>query len=375
MTGWLRTAWRNPKLPFRRHFVVFTLISIFALAQLTWWSIFQAKEGLRLIETQEGYWQQQIVVAYVQRSSGDEGFNEWLDLIFPDLEVAPNNTIQVKAAAREKLTNFVYSRTRMFISEGAFFGFLVLIGVLYMLRTLREEIDIEHRQSVFLAATSHELKTPLTSLRMYVDTLSAREFPPAKRTEILETMSVDLDRLNDLIDRLLQAQKVLTPGIGLPLERVDISEETVRAVSELAHRIEFAGKHRLNVDTEYGLMALADPRRWQLVVKNLVDNAVKYSPNGGMIDVFLVHQNGKIELTVSDEGQGFEADEGARIFERFYRIGNEDTRRAQGVGLGLYLVREIVHSMKGTVSARSQGLGKGSQFIVTIPALKSEQNA
>ena len=375
MIGWLRTAWRNPKLPFRRHFVVFTLISFFALAQLSWWSIFQAKEGRRLLETQEGYWQQQIVVAYVQRSSGDEGFKEWLDLIFPDLEVASNNTIQVKTAARDKLTNFVNSRTRMFISEGAFFGFIVLIGVLYMLRTLREEIDIEHRQSVFLAATSHELKTPLTSLRMYVDTLSVREFPPPKRAEILETMSVDLDRLNDLIDRLLQAQKVLTPGTGLPFERTDISEETVRAVSDLAHRIEFAGKHQLNVDTEYGLMALADPRRWQLVVKNLVDNAVKYSPNGGMIDVFLVNRNGKIELTVSDEGQGFTPDEGARIFERFYRIGNEDTRRTQGVGLGLYLVREIVHSMKGTVAARSQGLGKGSQFIVTIPALKSEQNA
>lgn len=375
MIGWLRNAWRNPKLPFRRHFVIFALISVFALAQLAWWSIFQAKEGRRLIETQEGYWQQQIVVAYVQRASGDANFEEWLGKTFPDLEVVSDNLIQVKSAARVKLNRFVNSRTRMLISEGAFFGLLVLIGVLYMLRTLREEIDMEHRQSVFLAAMSHELKTPLTSLKMYVDTLSAREFPPAKRLEILETMSVDLDRLNDLIDRLLQAQKVLSPGSSLPLEKTDISEETVRAVTELSHRIEFAGKHRLNVDTEFGLMAMADPRRWQLVVKNLVDNAVKYSPDGGMIDVFLSHRDGKIELTVSDEGQGFNPDEASRIFDRFYRIGNEDTRKAQGVGLGLYLVREIVTSMSGTVAARSPGPGKGSQFIVTIPALKDTQSA
>jgi signal transduction histidine kinase len=372
MIGWLRSAWRNPRLPFRRHFVVFALISLFALAQLTWWSVFQYSEARRIIETQDGYWQQQIVVAYFQRATAGEDFELWLSQTFPELEVTASGSIEVRPDKRKELEDRVQKRMRMFISEGAFFGLLVLAGVLFMLRTLREEIDLEHRQSVFLAAMSHELKTPLTSLRMYVDTLSAREFPPEKRAEILETMSVDLDRLGDLIDRLLQAQKVLTPGTVLPLERVDISEETVRAAKELAHRIEFSGKHRLNIDTEYGLFAMADPRRWQLIVKNLVDNAVKYSPEGGMIDVFLTNNDGKIELTVSDQGQGFAPDEAERIFERFYRIGNEDTRTAQGVGLGLYLVREMVQSMKGSVSARSQGVGKGSQFIVNLPLARSE---
>ncbi|MCB1060253.1 MAG: HAMP domain-containing histidine kinase [Calditrichaeota bacterium] len=372
MFGWLRNAWRNPSLPFRRHFVFFALISLFALAQLAWWSIYQYNEGRRLIETQDGYWQQQIVVAYFQRASFENDFGEWLAQTFPDLEVTASGSIEVKANKREELAARVHKRTRMFISEGAFFGLLVLAGVLFMLRTLREEIDMEHRQSVFLAATSHELKTPLTSLRMYVDTLTAREFPPEKRAEILETMSVDLERLGDLIDRLLQAQKVLTPGTALPLERIDVSEETVRAARELEHRIEFSGMHNLNVDTEHGLYAMADARRWHLVVKNLVDNAVKYSPDGGMIDVFLTKHDGKIELVVSDQGQGFSPDEAERIFERFYRIGNEDTRTSQGIGLGLYLVREIVQSMKGTVSARSQGKGKGSQFIVHIPPARGE---
>lgn len=375
MLNSLRNAWRNPKLPFRRHFVVFTLISVFAVAQLTWWSIFQFHEGRRILTTQQGYWNQQIAIADAKRAELGSTFANWLTGTFPDLELLPSGSIVIKASARTELDALAGSRMRMFISEGAFFGFLVLLGVLYMFRTLREEIDIEHRQSVFLAATSHELKTPITSLRMYLDTLRERELPPAKQEEMLGVMSVDLDRLNDLIERLLQAQRVLTPGYGLALERVDISEETVLAVKEMTHRIEFSGKHRLNVDTEYGLIGLADPRKWHLVVKNLVDNAVKYSPDGGMIDVYLARRGNRIELSVVDEGTGFSDEDASRLFERFYRIGNEETRTTQGVGLGLYLVREIAHSMKGTVTARSEGLGKGSKFVVQIPLAKGENNA
>ncbi|MCB9357744.1 MAG: HAMP domain-containing histidine kinase [Calditrichaeota bacterium] len=375
MLRWLSTAWRKPKLPFRRHFVMFALISFVAIAQLTWWSVFQFSEGRRLIETQNGYWQQQIVVAYQLRTTLGADFEIWLANTFPDLEIVTGGVVEVKPAARQKLEAFIHKRMRMFISEGAFFGLLVLAGVLFMFRTLREEIDIEHKQSVFLSAMSHELKTPITSLRMYVDTLRERELPQAKRAELLGVMSLDLNRLNDLIEQLLQAQRVLTPKTALPLERIDLSEETVRAVNDLKERILFSGKHRLNVDTEYGLEAMADPRRWQLVVKNLVDNAVKYAPAGGMIDVYLAKRDGKIELTVSDEGQGFAPDEPARLFERFYRIGDEDTRASQGVGLGLYLVKEIVSAMRGTVSAASPGPGKGSTFTVTVPEARNEHRA
>ncbi|MBK6911257.1 MAG: HAMP domain-containing histidine kinase [bacterium] len=375
MIAWLRDAWQRPKLPFRRHFVVFMLISLFAIAQLTWWSIFQFHEGRRIADTQNNYWTQQIAIASERREALGPHFPVWLAHTFPDLELGADGRVQIRMEAQRVLEKFTASRVRMFISEGAFFGLLVLVGVLYMFRTLREEIDVEHRQSVFLSATSHELKTPITSLRMYLDTLRERDLPQAQRAEMLETMSVDLDRLHDLIDRLLQAQRVLLPGKALPLETVDISEETVRAVNDLRTRIEFSGKHRLNLDVDYGLFALADPRRWQLIVKNLVDNAAKYSPQGGMIDVYLTRRDEILELIVTDEGQGFTADEGARLFERFYRVGNEDTRTQQGIGLGLYLVRELVQAMHGTVAARSAGLGKGSQFVVRVPAAKKESNA
>ena len=374
MSGWLQKAMRNPKLPFRRHFAAFALISVFAIAQLSWWTKFQFDEGQRVSVIQQSYWAQQVKLATEYRELHPGNFEEWLATSFPDLEIRGDGNLAVKSEARSRLDEIAGARMRMFIAEGSFFGLIVLLGVLYMFRTLREEIDTEHRQSVFLAATSHELKTPITCLRLYLDTLRQRELPEVKRAEILVTMSADLDRLNDLIERLLQAQRVLTPGVSLPLERLDVSEETARAMKELEHRVQFSGKHRLNVDTENGLIALADPRRWQLVVKNLVDNAMKYSPQGGQINVYLAANGGEIELSVTDEGVGFTADEGVRLFERFYRAGKEETRRAPGVGLGLYLVREIVHSLGGNVSAHSQGTGRGARFSVRIPRVERSDN-
>jgi signal transduction histidine kinase len=374
MYGWLQRATRNPKLPFRRHFAVFAVISFFAVAQLAWWTKFQFDEGKRLAEIQNSHWVQQVKIAQEYQALHPEFFENWLAAAFPDLELRGDGGIGVRRAALSRLDEIAGERMRMFLAEGLFFGLLVLMGVLYMFRTLREEIDTEHRQSVFLTATSHELKTPITSLRMYLDTLRERELTPEKRQVMLATMSADLDRLNDLIERLLQAQRVLTPGTTLPLERIDISEETARAARELEHRVHFTGKHRLNVDTEYGLFAMADARRWQLVVKNLVDNAVKYSPQGGLVDIYLAKRDGRIELSVTDEGVGFAAEDSARLFERFFRSGREETRSAPGVGLGLYLVREIVTSFKGSVHAHSEGLGKGSRFTVELPSVLGGAN-
>lgn len=293
-------------------------------------------------------------------------FTRWLLANFPDLEIASSGELAVRLAARSRLDQVAGERMRMFISEGAFFALLLLGGVLYMYRTLRQEIATEHRQSVFLSATSHELKTPITSLRLYLDTLIERDLPAAKRAEMLATMRTDLDRLNDLIERLLQAQKVMNPAHQGLLAIVDLSEETERVAKEYLSRIDRA-KYVLNADVDLGLTARADGERWQLVVKNLIDNALKYSPAGGTIDLYLTRIERTIRFTVSDSGQGFSSEQSELIFKRFYRIGSEETRATQGVGLGLYLVREIVESFNGSVRAESHGVGKGARFIVELP--------
>jgi signal transduction histidine kinase len=357
----------NPKLPFRRHFVLFLIMALLAAAQLSWWVIFQVHEGRRVADIQHGLWRQQLSIAGSARLNQSEAdFAHWLGQNFPDLELRATGELTISPAALERLDRVAAERMRMFISEGGFFALLLLGGVLYMYRTLREEIATEHRQSVFLSATSHELKTPITSLRLYLDTLIDRELPSAKRAELLTTMRADLDRLNDLIERLLQAQKFMKPARKNRPGVIDISDETERVAKEYLARIDRT-KYTLNVDVDMGLTARADGERWQLVVKNLIDNALKYSPRGGTIDLYLTKLDGTIRFTVSDAGQGFDVDQSELIFQRFYRIGSEETRATQGVGLGLYLVREIVESCGGHVRAESDGTGKGARFIVELP--------
>ncbi len=365
-------------LPLRRHFALFSLLSLFALAQLGWWVYFQVREGERVTHIQKQIWADQVDIARQQRayySPTSQQYAAWLDKNFPDLEADPaNGELRVKESARQRLDQVAQQRIRMFIAEGLFFSLLLLVGVLYMYRTLQTELAVEQRQSVFIAATSHELKTPITSLRLYVDTLLKLKLPPETQQEILTTMRQDVSRLNDLIESLLHAQALMKGRERQALQPTDLSDETRVALEEMKNRFN-PEKFPLNVDLDYGLMAMADPQRWQLIVKNLLDNAHKYSPNGGAIDVFLSRVDGVARLTVSDQGIGFDPSEAERIFERFYRIGSEDTRKTHGTGLGLFLVREVSESFQGRAWATSSGPGQGATFTVEVPLLNESAHA
>ncbi len=301
-------------------------------------------------------------------------FSRWLGQTFTDLELAPQTgELRIKESALRRLDDEAGERIRMFVAEGVFFSFLLLVGVMYMYRTLQTELAMEHRQSVFISATSHELKTPITSLRLYVDTLAERKLSPELQQEALATMRQDVSRLNDLIESLLHAQALMKERAKKPLQPTDLSDETRIVIDEIKSRFDLK-KHPLNVDLDFGLFALADPERWHLIVKNLLDNAHKYSPQGGAIDVFFTRMNDKARLIVTDHGVGFPESESERIFERFYRIGNEDTRETHGTGLGLFLVREISESFSGRAWAASAGLGKGATFIVEVPLLRQSES-
>lgn len=318
-------------------------------------------------------WTQQQRIAQGQQSlQGSVGLDSWLLATFPDLEQTATGDIEIRESARERLDRLAGGRMRMFIAEGVFFALILLGGIYYMYRTLQEEVAVEHRQSIFLSATSHELKTPITAIRLYLDTLTSRELSAQKQAELLSKMGYDLTRLSDLIERLLLAQAVINPSHTPQLVALDLSEAVKHVLGELEQRAESDG---LTIESSIAddLTALADPERWQLVVSNLLDNAIKYTPRGGHIGIRLSASGDWVRLTVEDSGIGFEPEESEQIFGRFYRIGNEDTRKAKGTGLGLYLVREIAQSFGGRAWAESEGLNRGSTFYVEVPLVLSSR--
>lgn len=356
---------------YRRHFLIFIFLSGLCLAQLGWWVTFQVQEGARVSRQQHEVWDEELSIARVHAQAGafgsPEALEAWLSRSFPDLRLTGDGSdVEVRPEALKRLDKVAGSRTRMFVSEGIFLSLLLLSGIVYIYWTLRRETAFEQRQSVFLAATSHELKTPITSLRLYLDTLVDRDPPPPKRAELVAIMQQDLRRLTELIDRLLQAQALAGNKQPLPLQALELGEETQLVLDGAKGRIETLGL-TLNSALEPGLVAMADPERWQVVVSNLLDNAMKYSTRGGKIEVALSRQGRHARLEVTDEGAGIPPAEAERVFQRFYRVGNEDTRRTQGTGLGLYLVREIAKSFGGNARVGRTDTGRGTRLIVEIP--------
>jgi len=257
----------------------------------------------------------------------------------------------------------------MFVSEGSFFLLVVLLGAYMIYRTLRRSEDLKYRQQNFIQAVTHEFRSPLTSLRLYLETLQAGKVDASKTDELYPKMLDDCARLDRMIDNILQASLYNQQEYKLNLSETDLSvdlEEYLTGLGTLIKR--HNGELRRDIEPE--IKVRSDYQAMNRAVMALVDNALKYSqPSHKKITVSLKRNGNQIELAVEDNGIGVPRTEQAMIFERFYRSGDELTRSVNGTGLGLYLVRQIVEAHGGEVKVSSDGEGRGSVFTITLPAV------
>jgi len=248
--------------------------------------------------------------------------------------------------------------------------FLLLIGGLSrMVVLLVREGRLNERQSNFVSAVTHELKTPVASLKLYIDTLRMRELSDEKRRDFYGTMSQDLDRLNATINNVLNAAMYTEKRVAEP-HPLDLAR-VVRRALELTctrHQLSRESFAYRGPDT---LRVMGDASALETAVLNLFDNAVKYSRDHEVkVEVELERdQDGQAHLRVRDHGIGMTRSHLRLIFSRFYRIGSEVRRSRTGTGLGLFIVRSVVRAHKGTVAADSPGLDRGSVFTVTLPGV------
>jgi PAS domain S-box-containing protein len=263
-------------------------------------------------------------------------------------------TVPVEIEGRELWLSFVAVRT----SSG---------GVVYTFRDLTVERELEEAKSDFIATVSHELRTPMTAVLGAAKTLLRDDIAlsPERRQQLLEMIGAQGTRLTQITEEVLLANRLDRGDVRIDTERVDISQLVADAVE--AMREQLPDSVSLTASTDFnGAAALGDRNRIEQVLVNLIDNAIKYSPDGGTVVVRTAPSAANVRVEVSDEGMGISAAEHDAVFEKFYRADPQHRAVPSGTGLGLYICRELVCRMGGTIGVQSQ-VGEGSTFFFELP--------
>ena len=244
-------------------------------------------------------------------------------------------------------------------------------GRIFAFRDVSGERVVDQMKSDFVATVSHELRTPLTSIYGFAETLLRSDvaFGDEERATFLGYIASESERLIGIVDDLLSVARLEAGTLGLDLAPVDVAEVLESVGGRAQGYID--GSHRLEIDApESGLYAEADGEKLAQILLHLVDNAIKYSPEGGTISLAGRRKTDAIEVRVSDEGIGIPIDDQSRIFTKFYRAGTAPLTGAHGTGLGLFLVRGLLAAMDGRIAVESVE-GEGSTFVFELPVSKS----
>ena len=256
--------------------------------------------------------------------------------------------------------------TLLFVLGSLFFLF-VFAGLVWLCVKLVLEMRLSQTQRAFLDAVTHELKTPLASFRLGLETLDRHELAPGKRSEFLGRMSEDLDRLEHTVTQVLAAARAeesrpMRDGWG----DVDLQDLLAASVRELIER-HGLDEEAVRVERTRSLRVRGDEAELGVVFRNLFENAVKYSEDPVRIRVGVEEVgDGRVRVEISDQGVGIPKQELGRIFNRFYRAGRDVQRQVSGLGLGLFVVRALLRKHGGRIVALSEGAGRGSRFVVTL---------
>lgn len=250
---------------------------------------------------------------------------------------------------------------------GTLFFLMVFAGLVWLCVKLVLEMRLSQSQRAFIDAVTHELKTPLSSFRLGLETLDRHDLPPEKRAEFLGRMGEDLDRLEYTVTQVLAAARA-EDGRPRRADRksVDLRSVLEENVRELRERHELSEEAVL-FDRSRRLRVRGDEAELGVIFRNLLENAVKYSDDPIRIRVGLVERpDGRVRVEISDQGVGIPKQELGRIFNRFYRAGRDVQRQVAGLGLGLFVVRTLLRKHGGGIVALSEGAGRGSRFVVTL---------
>lgn len=320
---------------FKKTAIIFSLLLVYILAALVWWFISLEKQNDEML-------------AYKLEKTEE--------VIKIDNNLAHYKTERGKAADLHRRNRIKYA------GEGLVFLGLILVGAFYIYRSLRRQIQMQLQQQNLTMAVTHELKTPVAVAKLNLETLLKHRLEEQKQNKLLGATLDETKRLDFLINNILVSSQLESSSFKITKDDIDFSSLLRDRISEFASRY-VNRKFITDIDEEQEVKG--DPFLLQILVNNLLENAVKYSSGNTTIHVSLKQQSNKLVLSVADEGHGVADAEKKNIFNKFYRIGNEATRTTKGTGLGLYLCKKIARDHKADIMV-TDNKPKGSIFVLSF---------
>jgi signal transduction histidine kinase len=311
------------------------ILLVYIIAAIVYWWISLQKLNGRIYDLQVISLQSQI------DSASDPGYYD-----------------QQMEAYRHKLA----LRTTQYVGEGGTFLVVILIGAVVVYSSLNRRISLSRQQNNFMLSVTHELKSPIAGIKLNLQTMAKHQLTEEQKTQLVARCVKEADRLNDLCNNMLFASQIEGRQYKAARELLDLSQLVEDSVEDYALRY----PRRIEEDIESGVKTSGDRVMLQMAVNNLLENAVKYTPGDKHICVKLFTNQKNIIIQVIDQGVGIPDEEKKNIFDKFYRVGNEESRKSRGTGLGLYLTNKIVLQHKGRIIVKDN-TPSGSIFEICLP--------
>ncbi len=338
--------------------IIFIALSIYIIAAFAWWTYAHIHDNKEIYEKEKNTLELLCYKATVDVNGAiqQEMFNDTNDVKkyfyanFPTLEIVLDSKtafdfnsflIRPKADSYDHIEKTLQRKIWMYTSEGVAMVLLLLWGIILIYRSLQNQLQLKRQRSNFLLSITHELKTPLTSIKLYLETLRKRKLDPEQTETILHNSLGDVLRLHDLVENLLLASQLDNHRYELVFKELNLSELVNETIDKFALPRDL--HHHFVKNIEPGLKLIADENAIIMVLTNLLSNAMKYSPQQSTIEILLKGENDQVRLSVSNNGPSIPDNEKKNLFIKFYRLGDENTRRTKGTGVGLFIVKNLVN--------------------------------
>ncbi|GAC1308065.1 MAG: hypothetical protein NVSMB24_21130 [Mucilaginibacter sp.] len=240
----------------------------------------------------------------------------------------------------------------MIVGEGSIFIIVFLVGAIWLHKSIYRERKLQEQKKNFLLSVTHELKSPLASIKILLQTIQKRDLTRDQVLDFIGKSLMDIERLDDMVENMLLASKIDNRSYTFPKAKFNLSVLVDSIVNRLQITKCESSQQIIDAEIEPKIQITGDKFALTSVVTNLIENAIKYSGPCETVDVKLFSKDDKVFLQVADHGIGIADEEKSRIFNKFYRVGSEDTRNTKGTGLGLYIVKEVLDKHQASIKVK-----------------------